>query len=221
MSRGGNKPKNNIFKGNISDSIRTSTGVKIKIDSKVYSLEPFFSEEQKKIVGNLNMNINIWFNDDGVIYGDVENIKQNADIEVIEADFDETVEHEGEQGLFVSIVELEILSKDIPTLIGFCFDYMPSSIDIIEPAELKLKDAELSTIMNDLQGKLHKLDMGAKQLSNENKFLMKNTYFLATNLVIPGKIYRLAKIKAGKIKIEYKIDKNDGLIDVNLSAEAK
>ena len=116
--------------------------------------------------------------------GYVENIKKKEDIEILQTDFDELKEFEGDQEeLFVSIVELELLAKNIPTLIGFCFDYMPSSIDIIEPKELKIKDVELSTIMNDLQGKLHKLDMGAKQLSNENKFLMKNTFFLATNLV--------------------------------------
>ena len=37
--------------------------------------------------------------------------------------------------------------------------------------------------MNDLQGKLHKLDMGVKQLTNENQFLKKNIYSLSANIV--------------------------------------
>ena len=114
----------------------------------------------------------------------IEHIKKSEDLEVLKQDFAEAKKVEGEdQELFAAFVELELLTKNIPVLIGFCFDYMPSSIDIIEPKEIKFKEAELSNIMNDLQGKLHKLDMGAKQLNNENEFLKKNAYFLATNLV--------------------------------------
>ncbi|MBR9691252.1 hypothetical protein GOV06_00540 [Candidatus Woesearchaeota archaeon] len=115
----------------------------------------------------------------------LELIKKNADLKVLKEDLGETKEIEGEEnkGLWITFIELELLAKDIPTLTGFCFDYMPSSIEIIAPAELKIKDRQFTSIMNDLQGKLHKLDMGAKQLNNENKFLKKNAYFLATNLV--------------------------------------
>lgn len=114
----------------------------------------------------------------------LEHIKKNADLEVLKEDVGTAKELEGDnQGLWITFVELELLAKNIPTLVGFCFDYMPSSIEIIEPKELKLKEIELTNIMNDLQGKLHNLDMGAKQLSNENKFLKKNAYFLATNLI--------------------------------------
>jgi hypothetical protein len=114
----------------------------------------------------------------------IEHIKKNPNLDLLRDDVAEAKEvKEDDQGLWATFVELEILIKDIPTLIGFCFDYMPSSIEIIEPKELKLKDVELSNIMNDLQAKLHKLDMAVKQLSNENRFLKKNTFFLATNLV--------------------------------------
>lgn len=113
----------------------------------------------------------------------VERIKKSANIDVLKEEFGEAKEMEGNNpGLWVTFVELEFLAKDIPTLVGFCFDYMPGSIEIIGPKELKLKDSEFTIVMNDLQGKLHKLDMSIKQLNSENKFLQQNAYSLAANL---------------------------------------
>jgi hypothetical protein len=77
---------------------------------------------------------------------------------------------------------------------------MPSSIEIVAPKELRMKDIDITNLMNDLQGKLHKMDMGAKQLNNENQFLKKNIYSLSTNMVSLAlnvgikKLDRLAKI---------------------------
>lgn len=87
-----------------------------------------------------------------------------------------------DQGIFSTFVELEIKVKDLTKLVGFCFDYMPSSIEILGPKVLSLKESEFTTVMNDLQGKLHRLDMAVKNLNSENKMLQKNAYFLATNL---------------------------------------
>ncbi|MBW2996506.1 hypothetical protein KY332_04370 [Candidatus Woesearchaeota archaeon] len=114
----------------------------------------------------------------------VDHIKKKTDLEVLREEFGEAKELEGDdKGLFATFVELEFMAKDIPTLIGFCFDYMPSSIEIIAPAEFKLKGRDITAIMNDLQGKLHKLDMGVKQLNNQNQFLKQNVYSLSTNIV--------------------------------------
>jgi len=110
----------------------------------------------------------------------VEHIKKNESFEIVSETFGDVREVED---LWATYVELDLLAKDIPSLIGFCFDYMPSSIEIIEPKEMRIKDNEFTTIMNDLQGKLHRLDMAVKKLNNENKFLQKNSYGLATNFM--------------------------------------
>ena len=112
----------------------------------------------------------------------LDNLAENDEIKILKQDISPSKEvEEDNQGLWVTFTELEILTKDIPTLIGFCFDYMPSSIEILEPKEIKLKGSALSNIMNDLQAKLHKLDMAVKNLHNENQSLKRNTYFLTTN----------------------------------------
>jgi hypothetical protein len=111
----------------------------------------------------------------------VENIKAKEDYIVLNTVFEEA--EETEDKLFLAFVDIEMLAKDMPALAGFCFDYMPSSIEIIAPEELKISRLYLSHIMSDLQGKLHKLDFGIKQINEENLFVKKNIQQLLRNFV--------------------------------------
>ena len=115
----------------------------------------------------------------------IDKIKNNSEIEVLKYDVSEAKEVEDERvkGLFGLFVEIEILVKDLPTLTGFCFDYMPSSVEIIEPKELKIKENQLSAFINDLQGKLHSLDMLVKQLNQRDGFLKNNINALLRNFI--------------------------------------
>ncbi|MBD3249518.1 hypothetical protein GF336_05715 [Candidatus Woesearchaeota archaeon] len=110
----------------------------------------------------------------------VEKIKNDPDIDILKSDFAEVTENEG---MFSTFVEMDIVVKDMPRLISFCFNYMPSSIEISEPQEMKLNSAELSTIFSDLQAKLHEVDVIAKKLRNENTMLSNNVNVLLENIV--------------------------------------
>ena len=55
--------------------------------------------------------------------------------------------------------ELEVKTASLTHIINFCFEYMPSLIEIIEPYELKISSADVSSFLNDLQAKLHGVDM--------------------------------------------------------------
>lgn len=110
----------------------------------------------------------------------IGHIEENKEIDVIEKYISET---EDKDDMFATFAEMEVLVKDYPSLIGFCFDYMPSSIDIIEPQELNYKSSELTEISNDLQARLHQLDMMIKQTKMENDFLKFNLSKLFKNTV--------------------------------------
>lgn len=97
---------------------------------------------------------------------------------------------EQDQGFFSTFAELEIVSEDLPTLIGFCFDYMPSSVEIIAPEEMKLKQRDITNVINDLQAKLHSLDMVVKTTRTENEFLKKNMNTVIRNLVMVSLKYK-------------------------------
>ncbi len=114
----------------------------------------------------------------------VEKIKENSEITVLNekyADINEVKEQE--KSMFSTFVELELILKGITTLTYFCFNFMPSSIDIEKPKETILKNTELSNIFNDLQAKLHEVDMVAKKLRIEGDFLKRNMNTMLSNIL--------------------------------------
>lgn len=112
-----------------------------------------------------------------------EAIKKKEDLQLLQIDISEAKEVDKEQALWSAFAELEIQTPDLQTLIEFCFDYMPSSIEIIKPEELTIKDKATTNLLNDLQAKLHRIDMITKQLNNENTFLKKNMQSLLKNFI--------------------------------------
>ena len=101
----------------------------------------------------------------------IQKIKEDENLLVLNEKF---AEPEKKENLWSTFVELEMVVKGIPNLIGFCFDYMPSSIEILKPEEFTLKNRDISNFMNDLQAKLHNIDMITKKLRVENEFLKRN-----------------------------------------------
>jgi len=110
----------------------------------------------------------------------VKKIKDDEGYEVIESFFSET---EKKDEMWLVYVELEFVTKNITNVVGFCFDYMPSSIEILAPSELKFKEREFAGLLNDLQAKLHNLDMAVKETKLENNFLKSNVHGLVLNLI--------------------------------------
>lgn len=81
--------------------------------------------------------------------------------------------HEAKQldKLFGTFVELEFKIKKIDDLIAFCFDFMPSSIEIIEPTKFTIESTEVNNLFNELLARLHQYDMAIKNLNAQNKIL--------------------------------------------------
>jgi len=101
----------------------------------------------------------------------VEKINNDPNLVILNKTFSDAKE----QGKMWSIfTELEMVVKGIKKLISFCFDYMPSSIDIIKPDKAVFMNKDVSDFLNDLQAKLHDVDMVAKTLRAENDFLKRN-----------------------------------------------
>lgn len=75
------------------------------------------------------------------------------------------------QGLWSTFADIDLNFKDIDQLVGFCFEYMPSSIEITEPLNIGMKCVDLSNMMNDLLAKIHRYDMAVKNLNAENVLL--------------------------------------------------
>ena len=57
--------------------------------------------------------------------------------------------------------------KNLETLFGVLLDYLPSSIDIIEPEHLKESAHDINGILNEISGRLHVYDATVKTLKAE------------------------------------------------------
>ncbi len=111
----------------------------------------------------------------------VDKIKEDSDLIVLNSEFADAQE---KGDLWATFVELELVIKGVPKLIAFCFDYMPSSVEILKPEEFNMKKSTVEDLLNDLQARLHNVDMIIKQQKNENEFLKKNLNKSAGNAIL-------------------------------------
>ena len=111
----------------------------------------------------------------------VDHIKKDSELVILNEDYSETKE----QGkLWSQFVELDLVIKGTPKLISFCFEYMPSSLEVMKPEHLILTNHELSSFLNDLQARLHSVDRIVKELRAENEFVKNNLNAIINNMIL-------------------------------------
>ncbi|MFZ5955815.1 MAG: hypothetical protein ACOYT4_05300 [Nanoarchaeota archaeon] len=92
----------------------------------------------------------------------VEQLKFDKNIEVISVEIREPKRIEIEEEMYSCFAEVEIKVTNFTKLLEIIFDYMPSSIQILEPEELNFNLNDATAFTNDLAGRLHKYDEIAK-----------------------------------------------------------
>ncbi|MBS3125377.1 hypothetical protein J4211_03960 [Candidatus Woesearchaeota archaeon] len=85
--------------------------------------------------------------------------------------------------LFTQFVEIEVAFKDAQQLLDFCFDNMPSSIEIIKPDALSIPVKELEDVLNDFSAKIHHTDAMITNLSAQKQVLDRNTVNIFHNFI--------------------------------------
>ena len=76
--------------------------------------------------------------------------------------------------LWSTFADIEFETEFLRRIQDICFDYMPSTLEILEPLRLEDVDCiEFSDLMNDMLTRLHKYAMVVNKLTLENKYLMK------------------------------------------------
>ncbi len=86
--------------------------------------------------------------------------------------------------LFNVFSEIEFEADGIESLVWFCFDYMPASVEILEPDQIFYSSHEFTDFLNDLQEKLHRIEMLAKNLTAENQVIKNNGVTLVKNIIM-------------------------------------
>ncbi len=164
----------------------------------------------------------------------VDNIKNDPELIVLKTEFADAKEKEK---LWATFAELELIVKGIPKLTAFCFDYMPSSIEILKPEGFRMKKSAIENLLNDLQARLHQVDMIVKKQNNENEFLKQNLNKALSNVILVSlafgsldqeKLSKVTGISDKELKKfldnlikENKIHKENGIYSLVVQKEAE
>ena len=98
----------------------------------------------------------------------IENLKKEEGVKLLK---EVTYKAEKIKEMWSTFSELDIEVEDVTKLVGICFDYMPSSVEIIEPLKMNIETTTISDLLNDLLARLHKTDMLLRNAIAENQLL--------------------------------------------------
>jgi len=108
---------------------------------------------------------------DKVINEIVKNVEAKDDIKLLTSKIFEPASVEND--LFSGFCELEIETPNLRRLMEFSFDFMPSSIEILEPKEVLFDTVDIQDLMNDLLARLHQYATVIKTLHSQNAMYKK------------------------------------------------
>jgi hypothetical protein len=135
-------------------------------------------------------------------------LKKLREEEGVDVQNGKVYEPKSQGNFFSTFAELNVLIKDFATITSICFNYMPSSIEILEPAQFKLVPLDMANMLNDILARLHETDMRLKNTNAVNILLEKNLYNLLKHAV-------LLTLGAGK-KTAAELSEGVGISDVQL-----
>ncbi len=95
-------------------------------------------------------------------------LDKRKEIKVLSKNFSEPAEiqsqKEGEKstGLFTCFSEVEFECDTLKEVADVVFDFMPSSVEIVEPAQVIFESHDATDLLNNLTGRIHRYDDIAK-----------------------------------------------------------
>ncbi len=93
----------------------------------------------------------------------VEKIKTNEGIIVIKDEIHPT--EKVNENFFASFVEVELKINDFGKLLNFCYDFLPSSVEILDTEKVILPIREFSAGLNEMLAKLHHYNLVLNNLA--------------------------------------------------------
>lgn len=107
----------------------------------------------------------------------VDKIKEEKKVTLVSEYISEAAEV---KGFWSSFTELTIEVEYIKRLVDICFDYMPSTVEILEPESINFESNKIESMLNDLLARIHRYDMLLKNFNAEN-YLLKQKLEKKTN----------------------------------------
>lgn len=105
---------------------------------------------------------------DQAIHDLVERLGKEQDVDILNKKF---YEPKPTETLFITFCEVEIAVPSLSKLSEIGFNYMPSSIEIFEPSDLRFNINDANSLINGIIVRLHQYDAIAKRITFENMIL--------------------------------------------------
>ncbi|MSR86392.1 hypothetical protein EXS74_03275 [Candidatus Woesearchaeota archaeon] len=101
----------------------------------------------------------------------IEKLKADDNIKVTKVQMFECKQMDNK--LWSTFADIEFESKELKIVLGICFDYMPSTVEILDPAGIEMDTNDVADLLNDMLTKLHKYSLVLTKLQTENIYMMK------------------------------------------------
>jgi len=101
----------------------------------------------------------------------IEKLGNTEDIQIINVQTHEAKEMENK--LWSAFSDIEFKTHSMKKVMELCFDFMPSAIEILDPAGVTMDSNDVTEMLNDLLAKQHKYSFVLNKLKTENIYLVK------------------------------------------------
>ncbi len=99
--------------------------------------------------------------------------------------------------MFTAFAECDIEIPSFARMSETMFDFMPSSVEVIEPSSVNLGMTEATDLLNNISGRLHRYDEIAKVLGERHKQM--EAQLVLAKKILDAKDKEIAELKKGKV----------------------
>ena len=101
----------------------------------------------------------------------IKKLQEEKDVKVLKVQEFECKQMDNK--LWNTFADIEFETAELKKVLDVCYDYMPSTIEILEPAGLEVDTNDIADVFNDFLTHLHKYSMVLKKLQTENIYMMR------------------------------------------------
>ena len=95
----------------------------------------------------------------------IEKLKKEEGFQILKEEINKP--EKVKETFFASFAELEIKLNDFSKLIHFCYDYLPSSLEILDAEKITMPIREFALGINELVAKLHHYNLVLNNISTK------------------------------------------------------
>ncbi len=101
----------------------------------------------------------------------MDKLKKEAGVKLLKESTYKAEQTDKIKPMWSSFSDVDLELSSVKKLLDVCFDYMPSSVEIISPEKLVVTSHDYEYLFNELLAQLHQFSFTAKQLAAENLYL--------------------------------------------------